>query len=98
MHAADVAPLGDRVLVRRVPADTMSEGGIFIPDNAKEKPIFADVVGVGPDVRDVRPGDRVIFAKYTGSEVTVEDAEDHLLMHEDDVIAVVEPPEASSDR
>ncbi len=90
VNASEVHPLQDRVLVRILTEEAVTTGGIIIPDNAKERPTFADVVSIGPDVTGVKVGERVVFAKYSGNEIKVEDAGDHLLLHEEDLIGVVE--------
>ena len=91
-------PLHDRLLVKRLDEDDTSKGGIIIPDSAKEKPQRGQVVAVGKgkvaedgSVRplDVKEGDVVLFGKYSGTEIKVDD-EDRLIMREDDVLAVVE--------
>ena len=91
-------PLHDRVLVRRVKEEEKTKGGIIIPDTAKEKPIEGKVTAVGKgaiqkdgSVRklEVKVGDTVLFAKYSGSEVKI-DGEDHLIIREEDVLAVIE--------
>ena len=91
-------PLRDRILVKRWQAETKSAGGIIIPDNAKEKPVEGTVVAVGNgkvlksgDVRapEVKPGDRIMFAKYTGSEVTLDGVE-HVVLREDDLLCVLD--------
>mgnify|MGYP006265887903 CR=1 FL=1 len=91
-------PLHDRVLVRRIEADEKTAGGIIIPDTAKEKPQQGEVVAVGPGGRnedgevislDVKTGDRVLFGKWSGTEVTIEN-EDLLVMKESDIMGVVE--------
>ena len=91
-------PLHDRVLVRRVEEDERSAGGIIIPDTAKEKPMQAEVIAVGPGGRDengkvtpldVKPGDKIIFGKWSGTEVTV-DGEELLIMKESDIKGVIE--------
>lgn len=93
-----IRPLHDRVVIRRMEEETTSAGGIVIPDSATEKPAQGEVVAVGKgkilesgDVRplDVKIGDKVLFGKYGGTEVTVE-GEDLLVMREDDITAVVE--------
>jgi len=92
-----IRPLQDRILVRRLDEDEEVQGGIIIPDTAKEKPQEGEVVAVGPGkVTDdgkrqkveVKEGDRILFAKYAGTEVKV-DGEDYLIMREDDVLAVM---------
>ena len=91
-------PLHDRVVLRRIDAEAKTKGGIIIPDNAKEKPQEAEVVAVGPGARDekgvvtpldLKPGDRVLFGKWSGTEVKI-DGEDLLIMKESDVMGVVE--------
>ena len=91
-------PLHDRVVVRRIEEDTKSAGGIIIPDTAKEKPIQGEVIAVGPGGRDeagrlvalaVRKGDRVLFGKWSGTEVKI-DGQDLLIMKESDILGVIE--------
>jgi chaperonin GroES len=91
-------PLHDRVLVRRVDSEDKTAGGIIIPDTAKEKPQEGEVVAVGPGARDdagaiqpldVRPGDRILFGKWSGTEVRI-DGEDLLIMKESDILGVIE--------
>ena len=90
-------PLHDRVLVRRVEAEEKSAGGIIIPDTAKEKPSEGVIVAVGPGARDdsgkitaldVKAGDRVLFGKWSGTEVKV-DGEDLIIMKESDILGIV---------
>lgn len=90
-------PLHDRVLVRRIEADSKTPGGIIIPDSAKEKPMEGEIIAVGNghvndngEVRplDVKAGDRVIFSKWAGTEVTI-DGEELMVMKESDIIGVV---------
>lgn len=91
-------PLHDRVLVRRIEADEKTAGGIIIPDTAKEKPSQGEVIAVGPGGRDesgklipidIKTGDRVLFGKWSGTEVKI-DGEDLLIMKESDILGVVE--------
>jgi len=91
-------PLGDRVVVRRVKEEQKTAGGIIIPDTAKEKPMEGKVVAVGPGARgedgklhalDVKKGDRVLYGKWSGTEVKV-DGEDLLIMKESDIMGVIE--------
>ena len=91
-------PLHDRVLVRRVEADEKTAGGIIIPDTAKEKPQEGEVIAVGPGARDetgalvpldVKAGDKILFGKWSGTEVKI-DGEELLIMKESDVMGVVE--------
>ncbi|WP_437329553.1 co-chaperone GroES [Sorangium sp. So ce381] len=93
-----IRPLQDRIVVKRVESETKTKGGIIIPDAAKEKPIEGRVVAVGNGkvlkdgkVRplDVKVGDKVLFGKYSGTEVKL-DGEEHVLIREDDVLAVTE--------
>lgn len=91
-------PLHDRVVVRRLAQEEKSRGGIIIPDTAKEKPQEGEVIAVGPGVRDeqgrlhpldVKPGDRVVFGKWSGSEIKL-DGDDLLVLKESDIIGVHE--------
>jgi chaperonin GroES len=93
-----VKPLNDRVLVKRTEELTVTKGGIVIPDTAKEKPIEGKVVSVGPGkmsdqgqrlALQVKEGDRVLFGKYSGTEIKVE-GEEYLMMREEDILAIVE--------
>jgi chaperonin GroES len=79
-----IRPLHDRVVVRRMEEERTSAGGIVIPDSATEKPIQGEVIAL-----DVKVGDRVLFGKYSGTEVKIE-GEDYLVMREDDIMGVVE--------
>ena len=90
-------PLHDRVLVRRVEAEEKTAGGIIIPDSAKEKPAEGEIVSVGEGLRDdagdrialdVKAGDRVLFGKWSGTEVTV-DGEELLIMKESDILGII---------
>jgi chaperonin GroES len=91
-------PLQDRILVQRVEEETKTKGGIIIPDTAKEKPAEGKVIAVGSGKigddgkripLEIKKGDRVLFGKYSGSEVKI-DGEEYLIMREDDVLGVVE--------
>ena len=91
-------PLHDRIVVRRIAAEEKTAGGIIIPDTVKEKPSQGEVIAVGPGGRDeagklipidIRVGDRVLFGKWSGTEVVI-DSEDLLIMKESDVFGVVE--------
>ena len=93
-----IRPLYDRIIVRRVEAEETTKGGLIIPDTAKEKPIEAKVIAVGNgkvlddgSVRklEVQEGDRILFGKYSGTEIKIE-GEEHLILREDEVLAVVE--------
>ena len=90
-------PLHDRVLVRRVESDEKTKGGLIIPDTAKEKPAEGEVVAVGEGARkdsgeliapSVKPGDRVLFGKWSGTEVTL-DGEEMLIMKESDIMGII---------
>ncbi len=94
----NIRPLHDRVIVRRMEEETLSAGGIVLPDSATEKPSRGEVVSAGPgktsdkgDViaMDVKAGDQVLFGKYSGTEVKI-DGEELLVMREDDILAVIE--------
>ena len=91
-------PLHDRVLVRRVEGEEKSPGGIIIPDTAQEKPSEGEVIAAGPGARDeagqlrpldVKPGDRILFGKWSGSEVTIS-GDEMLIMKESDVMGILE--------
>ncbi len=95
-------PLHDRVVVRRIEAEEKTSGGIIIPDTAREKPQEGEVVAVGPGARaedgtvtplDVKAGDRILFGKWSGTEVRI-DGEDLLIMKESDILGVIEQAEA----
>ena len=90
-------PLHDRVLIRRVEQEAKTAGGIFIPDTAQEKPMEGEVIAVGPGARsedgkvhplDLRPGDRVLFGKWSGTEIRL-DGEELMIMKESDVMGIV---------
>ena len=91
-------PLHDRVLIRRVEAEEKTAGGILIPDTAKEKPMEGEIVAVGPGARgedgkiqplDVKAGDRVLFGKWSGTEVKL-DGEDLIIMKESDLMGIID--------
>ena len=91
-------PLHDRVVIRRIEGEDKTKGGILIPDTVKEKPQEGEVIAVGPGARDesgkliaieVKAGDRVLFGKWSGSEVKI-DGEDLLIMRESDILGVIE--------
>ncbi len=93
-----IRPLQDRIIVKRVQEEEKTKGGIIIPDSAKEKPLEGQVIAVGNGkvmedgkVRalDVKAGDRVLFNKYSGTEVKI-DGEEHLILREDDILGVLE--------
>jgi chaperonin GroES len=93
-----IRPLQDRVIVKRVGEEEKTKGGIIIPDTAKEKPMEGKVIAVGKGKLledgkihplDIKAGDRVLFAKYGGTEVKI-DGEEHLIMREEDILGVIE--------
>ena len=93
-----IKPLHDRVIVQRVEEEETTKGGLIIPDSAKEKPIEGNVLAVGSGKTldngqvqplEVKEGDRILFGKYAGTEIKIE-GEEHLIMREDDIIAIVE--------
>ena len=97
MANVNIRPLGDRVLVQPLEEQEVKKGGIIIPDTAKDKPQEGQIVSVGPGKRDdagklipldVKKGDKILFSKYGGTEITV-DGEKMLIMREDDILGVV---------
>jgi chaperonin GroES len=102
--ATQIKPLHDRVIVRRIEESDKTAGGLFIPDSAKEKPQEGEVIAVGEgkykddgsrQTLDVKTGDRVLFGKYSGSEITL-DGEDFLIMREDEILGIIERAGASA--
>jgi chaperonin GroES len=98
MQAMKLRPLQDRILVQRVEEETTTKGGIIIPDTAKEKPAEGKVISVGngklgDDGKriplEIKKGDRILFGKYSGSEVKIE-GEEYLIMREDDVLGIID--------
>ena len=97
-------PLHDRVVVRRIESEDRTSGGIIIPDTAKEKPQEGEIIGAGPGARDeagklvplyVKVGDRILFGKWSGTEVKI-DGEELLIMKESDVMGIIEGKPSSS--
>ncbi len=95
---AGIRPLQDRVILKRVKEEEKTKGGIIIPDTAKEKPVEGKVIAVGSGKRledgktaalDVKAGDRILFGKYSGSEIKI-DGEEHLILREEDVLGILE--------
>ncbi len=93
-----IRPLQDRVIVKRIEEEEKTKGGIIIPDTAKEKPMEGKIIAVGKGKvledgkihpLDVKAGDRILFGKYSGTEVKI-DGEEHLIMREDDILGVIE--------
>ena len=96
-------PLHDRIVVKRLDSETKTSGGIIIPDTAAEKPQQGEVVAVGPGSRDeagkliaidLKPGDKVLFGKWSGTEVRI-NGEDLLIMKETDILGIIEPAETA---
>jgi chaperonin GroES len=95
--AMNVRPLQDRILVRRVEEQEKTKGGIIIPDAAKERPLEGNVIAVGAGKRedgkliplDVKAGDRILFGKYSGTEIKVEGVE-HVILREDEILGIIE--------
>ena len=102
--AANIKPLHDRVLVRRIEEGEQVRGGILIPDTAKEKPMEGEVIAAGAgkvkedgtrNALDVKAGDRILFGKYSGSEVKL-DGEEFLIMREDEILGIIERSSAAA--
>ena len=93
-----IRPLHDRIIVKRIEEEEKTKGGIIIPDSAKEKPLEGEVVAIGSgkiredgskQPMDVKVGDKILFAKYGGTDIKI-DGEEHLIMREDDIMGIVE--------
>jgi len=93
-----IQPLGDRVLVKPLEAESKTKGGIVLPDTAKEKPQEAEVVAVGRGKTmedgslkplEVKAGDKVLYGKYSGNEITTKDGEEMMIMREEDILAII---------
>lgn len=93
----NMKPLADRVIVKPTPAEEKTKGGLIVPDTAKEKPVIGEVIAVGPGkvtddgkkiAPEVKVGDKILYGKYSGTEVTVE-GEEYLIMREADIFAIV---------
>jgi chaperonin GroES len=98
MAKINLKPLGDRVIVKAMEAEEKTKGGIILPDTAKEKPIEGTIVAAGPGrvsddgkiiKMEVKVGDKILYGKYSGTEVTVE-GEEYLIMRESDIFAIIE--------
>jgi chaperonin GroES len=85
---ASITPLSDRVVAQREEASAKTASGLYLPDNAKEEPKVARVVAVGPDVKDIKKGDRILFKEYSTTEVKI-DREEYLIVKAEDVLATV---------
>jgi len=93
-----IKPLQDRIIVKRIEEEEKTKGGIIIPDSAKEKPMEGEVIAVGSgkvldngtkQSLEVKEGDRILFGKYAGTEVKIDDVE-HIIMREDDILGIIE--------
>jgi chaperonin GroES len=102
--ATKVRPLHDRILIRRIEEQETVKGGIIIPDTAKEKPQEGEVIAVGTGKKekdgkvtplDVKVGDRILFGKYSGTEIRIDD-EEYLIVREEEVLAVLEPAQVGA--
>ena len=96
--AMKLKPLADRILIKRIEEDNKTPGGIIIPDNAKEKPMHAKVIAVGPgklsqdgtiQPLQIKEGDTVLFSKYSGTDISLE-GDEYLILKEDDVLGIIE--------
>ena len=94
----DIKPLGDRIVVKPLEAESMTKGGIVLPDTAKEKPQEGKVVAVGKgkvlengsvQAPEVKVGDKVLYGKYSGNEITTKEGEELLIMREEDILAII---------
>jgi chaperonin GroES len=94
----DIKPLGDRIVVKPLEAESKSKGGILLPDTAKEKPQEAKVVAVGKgktldngtvQAPEVKVGDKVLYGKYSGNEITTKEGEELLILREEDILAII---------
>jgi chaperonin GroES len=94
----NIQPLGDRILIKQVEAEEKTKGGIVLPDTAKEKPQEGKVVAVGKgkvlesgkiQEPEVKIGDRILYGKYSGTEVTTKDGEEYIILREDDILAII---------
>ena len=93
-----IQPLGDRVVVKPLEAETKTKGGILLPDTAKEKPQMGEVIAVGKgkvldsgsvQALEVKVGDKILYGKYSGNEITTKDGDELLIMREEDILAIV---------
>jgi chaperonin GroES len=100
----NMQPLGDRVVVKPLAAENKTKGGIVLPDTAKEKPQEGEVIAVGKgkvlengtvQAPEVKVGDRVLYGKYSGNEITTKDGDELLIMREEDILAVIKGEEAA---
>lgn len=86
--SSPIKPLGDRVVAVREEAQTKTASGLYLPDNAKEKPVVAKVEAVGKDVKNVKPGDRILYKEYSTTDIKLNDIE-YLIVKEEDILATV---------
>ncbi|HET6746664.1 MAG TPA: co-chaperone GroES [Candidatus Saccharimonadales bacterium] len=83
-----IKPLADRVVAVREAVKTQTASGIYLPDNAKEKPVLAEVVATGPEVKGIKKGDKIIYKEYSTTELTI-DGTEYLIIKEEDILATV---------
>lgn len=88
MSTTPIKPLADRVVAVREVAATKTASGIYLPDNAKEKPVLAEVKAIGPDVKQVKVGDKIVYKEYSTTELKI-DGTEYLLVKEEDILATV---------
>jgi len=88
MMSTPIKPLADRVVAVREEVQAKTASGLYLPDNAKEKPVIANVVAVGPDVKSLKVGDRIVYKEYSTTELKINDKE-YLIVKEEDVLATV---------
>jgi chaperonin GroES len=86
--SAPIKPLADRVVAVREVAKTQTASGIYLPDNAKEKPVLAEVKAIGPDVKGIKLGDKIVYKEYSTTELSI-DGTEYLIVKEEDVLATV---------
>lgn len=86
--SAPIKPLADRVVAVRQQAETKTASGLYLPDSSKEKPVVAEVKAVGPDVKNLKVGDRIVYKEYSTTELKLDDTE-YLIVKEEDVLATV---------
>ena len=86
--SSPIAPLGDRIVATREEASNRTASGLYLPDNAKEKPVIATVIAVGPDANAVKTGDKILYKEYSTTEITINDVE-YLVVREEDILGTV---------
>ncbi|HEY0964905.1 MAG TPA: co-chaperone GroES [Candidatus Saccharimonadales bacterium] len=83
-----IKPLADRVVAVREEAQTKTASGLYLPDNAKEKPVLAKVEAIGPDVKDIKKGDRILYKEYSTTEIKIDNTE-YLIVKEEDILGII---------